>query len=37
VHVQRLSAAVDVAPEHNTVADAAADVVAHVKAFLGKV
>jgi phospholipase C len=36
VHIQRLSSAVDVAPVHNTVADAAADILAHVKAFLGK-
>jgi phospholipase C len=37
VHIQRLTAAVDVAPVHATVADAAADIVAHVKAFLGQV
>jgi phospholipase C len=35
-HVQRLSGAVDVVPAHDTVADAAADIVAHMKAFLGK-
>jgi len=36
-HIQRLTAAVDVAPVHDTVAGAAADIVAHMKAFLGKV
>ncbi len=37
VHIQRLAASVDVTPQHDTVADAAADIVAHMKAFLGKV
>jgi hypothetical protein len=37
VHVQRLAASADVTPQHATVADAAADILAHVKAFLGKV
>jgi phospholipase C len=36
-HVQRLAGAVDVVPDHDTVADAATDIVAHMKAFLGKV
>lgn len=35
-HIQRLRAARDVAPQHDTVADAAADVAAHMKAFLGR-
>jgi phospholipase C len=35
MHIQRLEAAVDVAPLQATVADAAADVAAHVRAFLG--
>ena len=35
-HIQRLRSAVDVAPSHATVADAAADVAAHMKGFLGK-
>jgi phospholipase C len=34
-HVQRLSGAVDTVPAHDTVADAATDIVAHMKAFLG--
>jgi phospholipase C len=37
VHIQRLTAAVDVAPTHDTVAEAVTDVTAHVNAFLGKV
>jgi phospholipase C len=36
-HIQRLTSAVDVAPVHACVADATADITAHVKAFLGKV
>ena len=36
MHIQRLHSAQDVAPQHATVADAAADVSAHVKAFLGR-
>lgn len=36
MHIQRLRSAQDVAPSHATVADAAADVAAHVKGFLGK-
>jgi phospholipase C len=35
-HIQRLASAVDVAPVHDTVADAAADIAAHVNAFVGK-
>lgn len=35
-HIQRLQSAQDVAPQHATVADAAADVTAHVKGFLGR-
>jgi len=35
-HMRRLGAAVDVAPDHDTVGDAVADVAAHVGAFLGK-
>ena len=35
-HVQRLRSAQDVAPPHVTVAEAAADVAAHVKGFLGR-
>jgi phospholipase C len=35
-HIQRLRAAQDVSPEHTTVADAASDVAAHVKGFLGR-
>ena len=35
-HIRRLRAARDVAPQHTTVADAAVDVAAHVKAFLGR-
>jgi phospholipase C len=35
-HVQRLRASVDVVPRHDTVADAAADVAAHMKGFLGR-
>jgi phospholipase C len=34
-HVQRLSAVPDPVPTHSTVAAAAADVAAHIKAFLG--
>jgi phospholipase C len=37
VHIQRLRAAVDTAPDHASVAAAVADISAHVKAFLGKV
>jgi hypothetical protein len=37
VHIQRLAASVDVTPQHATVADAAADILAHVKAFLGQI
>jgi phospholipase C len=36
VHIQRLRAAQDVAPQHATVAEAAVDVAAHVKGFLGR-
>jgi phospholipase C len=36
VHIQRLRAAQDIAPQHDTVADASADVAAHVKGFLGQ-
>ncbi len=36
VHIQRLRGAQDVAPQHATVGDAAVDVAAHVKGFLGK-
>jgi phospholipase C len=35
-HIQRLASVPDVVPLHATVADAAADVAAHMKAFLGK-
>jgi len=35
-HIRRLKEAQDVAPQHDTVADAAADVAAHVKGFLGR-
>jgi phospholipase C len=35
-HIQRLASAVDVAPAHDTVAEAAAEIVAHMKAFLGQ-
>jgi phospholipase C len=35
-HIQRLQSAQDVAPQHTTVAAAAADVAAHVKGFLGR-
>ena len=35
-HIQRLRAAQDVAPQHDTVADAARDVAAHVTGFLGR-
>jgi phospholipase C len=35
-HIQRLLSAQDVAPQHATVAAAAADVAAHVKGFLGR-
>ena len=35
-HIRRLRAAQDVAPQHATVADAAVDVAAHVRAFLGR-
>lgn len=35
-HIQRLRVAQDVAPQHTTVADAAVDVAAHVRAFLGR-
>jgi phospholipase C len=35
-HIQRLRSATDVAPQHATVADAAADTAAHVKGFLGR-
>jgi phospholipase C len=35
-HIQRLRTVPDVAPQHPTVADAAVDVAAHVKAFLGR-
>jgi phospholipase C len=35
-HVRRLSAVPDTAPAHPTVAQAVADVAAHVKAFLGR-
>jgi phospholipase C len=35
-HIQRLRGAQDVAPKHTTVADAASDVAAHVKGFLGR-
>lgn len=34
-HIQRLRSVPDVAPQYATVADAAADVAAHMKAFLG--
>lgn len=34
-HIERLRSAKDVAPQHDTVADAISDVSAHVKAFLG--
>ena len=36
VHVQRLSDVPDTAPDHPTVERAIADVLAHVKAFLGQ-
>ncbi len=36
LHVQRLRSTVDVSPDHPTVADAGADVGAHVRAFLGR-
>jgi len=36
-HIQRLAGAADIVPVHETVAAAAADIVAHMKAFLGKV
>jgi phospholipase C len=36
VHVQRLRGAQDIAPQHDTVADAAVDVASHVKGFLGR-
>jgi phospholipase C len=35
-HIQRLRSAQDVVPQHATVAEAAADVAAHVKGFLGR-
>jgi phospholipase C len=35
-HIQRLRSATDVVPQQATVADAAADVAAHVKGFLGR-
>lgn len=35
-HIQRLSSVTDVMPFHGNVADAAADVRAHMKAFLGR-
>ena len=35
-HLARLRGAVDVMPQHATVADAAADVAAHVRGFLGR-
>lgn len=35
-HIQRLRSAKNVEPDHATVADAAADVAAHVKGFLGQ-
>jgi phospholipase C len=35
-HVQRLSSVPDVVPFHATVADAVADIRAHVRAFLGR-
>jgi phospholipase C len=35
-HIQRLLSVVDVAPFHANVADAAADIAAHMKAFLGR-
>jgi phospholipase C len=34
-HIQRLAGAADIVPVHDTVAAAAADIVAHMKAFLG--
>jgi phospholipase C len=35
-HAQRLSSVPDIAPQHATVGDAAADVSAHMEAFLGR-
>jgi phospholipase C len=35
-HIQRLQSTKDVAPQHATVAEAAMDVAAHVKGFLGR-
>ena len=35
-HIQRLRSAQDVAPQHATVGDAAGDVAAHMKGFLGR-
>jgi phospholipase C len=36
MHIQRLTSTANVAPSHDTVAAAVSDIMAHVKAFLGK-
>jgi len=35
-HIQRLSSVPDVVPSHANVGDAAADIAAHMRAFLGR-